>query len=97
MSVGLEALTIVGDRHCLTGLKNSERGGIRQLGRVAQGVLDLHATEAGARAVVGGDGEGVGGESVQRATGVVEELEGLVAGVGEGGHDLEVLDTVDGV
>jgi len=42
-----------------------------------------------------GDGEGVLGEGVQDTSGIVEELEGLVTGVGDGGGDLQVLQSVD--
>ena len=87
----------MGDRDGLAGLKDGEDGRVRQLGRVGEGVLDLHAREAGARTAVVRDGEGVGREGVQGATGVVEELEGLVASVGERRGDLEVLDTVDSI
>lgn len=87
----------MGYRHRLAGLKDGECGGIRQLGCVARGVLHPDAGEAGTGAVVGGNGKGVGGKSVQGTAGVVEELDGLVASVGESSHDLEILHTVDRV
>ena len=91
------ARTIVGDRHRLARREDSEDRRIRHLRRVVERVLDPHTRKVRARAVPGGDGECVCGEGVQGAARVVEELEGLVAGVGQRGNNLEVLDTVDSV
>jgi len=41
------------------------------------------------------DDEGVLGEGVQDSTGVIEECEGLVTGVGNGCCDLQVLRSID--
>ena len=42
-----------------------------------------------------GDAEGILGEGVQDPTGIVEEFQGLVTGVGDGRGDLQVLQPVD--
>ena len=91
------ARTIVGDGHRMTRREDGEDRRIRHLRRIVEGILDPHTREVRARAVPGGDGECVGRECVQSASGVIEELEGLVSGVGERGDDLEVLNTVDSV
>jgi len=58
-------------------------------------VIHLCAGERWAR--TGGicDGEGVLGEGAQDSTGIVEEFEGLVTGVGDGRGDLQVLQSID--
>ena len=86
----------MGDRHRLAGCKHDEVRGVLHLRCVVE-VLDAHTSEGRAGAVAGGDDECVGGEGMQSAAGVVEELEGLVSGVGEDGDDLEFLDTVDDI
>ena len=63
--------------------------------RVTGQVIHLGAVERRARAVGVGDGEGVCGEGVQDSTGIIEEFEGLVAGVGDGRSNLQVLQSVD--
>jgi hypothetical protein len=61
-------------------------------------VLDLGTNEGwGSTRLLVNDAEGVGGQLVQERAGVVEERDGLVAGVGESCGDLEVLDTIDGI
>jgi len=42
-----------------------------------------------------GDGEGVLGKGVQDTPGIVEKFEGPVTGVGDGGGDLQVLQSID--
>lgn len=88
-------LTVVVNRDGLARSKDGERLGVGALSSLLKRVLDLVADEAGRGTGVGGDGEGVGREGVESTAGVVEELEGLVTSVGEGGGDLQVVDTVD--
>jgi len=58
-------------------------------------VIHLGALERRARTRGFGDGEGVLGEWVQGPTGIIEKLEGLVTGVGDGHGDLQVLQSID--
>lgn len=58
---------------------------------------NLDTSEARARARVSDDVEGVGRERVQGTTGVVQQLEGLITRVDEGGGDLQVVDAIDGL
>ena len=58
-------------------------------------VIYLGTVEQGARASGVGDAEGVLGEGAQDPTGIVQEFEGLVTGVGNGRGDLQVLQPVD--
>ena len=51
--------------------------------------------ERGSRASAIGDAEGVFGEGAQDATGIVEEFESLVAGVGNGRGNLQVFQSID--
>ena len=51
--------------------------------------------ERGTRASAIGDAEGVFGERTQDATGIVEEFESLVAGVGHGRGDLQGFQSID--
>jgi len=58
-------------------------------------VVYLGAVERRARATGIGDAEGVLWEGAQDPTGVLEELEGLVTGVGDGRGDLQVPQSID--
>ena len=57
--------------------------------------IHLCAVERGVRASGIGDGEAIFGERAQDSTGIVEKLEGLVAGVEDGRGDLQVLQSFD--
>ena len=63
--------------------------------RVTRWVIHLGAIERRARASRVGDCEGVLGEGAQDSTGIVEEPEGLVTGVGDDRGDLQVLQSID--
>ena len=78
-----------------TGGEDGEGRVVLVLGSLVEGVLDLRTNEARASTRVRGDGEGVGRERVQDATGIVDELEGLVTSVGDGRGDLQVLDAIN--
>ena len=54
-------------------------------------VIYLSAAEPGVRAGGMGDSEAVFGEGAQDSTGIVEQFQGLVAGVEDGYNDLQVL------
>jgi len=86
---------IMGDVDRSTRSENGENAGIIEAGGVFRAVLDLATVEQGAGASGIGDTEGVLGEGVQDSTGIVEEFEGLVAGVGDDRGDLQVLQPVD--
>ena len=58
-------------------------------------MIYLGTNERGLRASGIGDVEGVFGEGGQNPTGIVEEFQGLVTGVGDGRGDLQVLQSVD--
>jgi len=58
-------------------------------------VIYLGTVERRAGANSTGDAEGVLREGVQDSTGVFEELEGLVTGVGDGRGDLQVPQSID--
>ena len=58
-------------------------------------VIYLGAVEQGARSSGIGDNEAVFGEGAQDSTGIVEEFEGLVAGVNNGRGDFQVFQTID--
>jgi len=58
-------------------------------------VFDLDTSEVWGRAVGRRDGEGIGGEFVQGATGVVQNLESEVTSVLDSGNQLEVVDAVN--
>ena len=88
-------LTVVRHSEGSTGGKDGEGRDVLALGSLVKAVLDLRTNEGRALARIRGDGEGVGRERVQGAAGVVDELEGLVTSVGDGGGDLEVLNTVN--
>ena len=57
--------------------------------------IHLGTFERRARTRYVGDGEGILGEGVQGPTGIVEKLEDLVTGVGDGRGDLQVLQSID--
>ena len=63
--------------------------------QVNRRVIHLCAGKRWARTRGIGNGEGVLGEGVQDSTGIVEEFEGLVTGVGDGRGDLQVLQPID--
>jgi len=63
--------------------------------RLTRGVIYLGAVERRAGTSGISDNEGVLGEGVQDTTGIVEEFEGLVAGVGDSRGDLQVLQPID--
>ena len=75
----------MGDRQRLAQREDGEDRRIRHPRRVVEGVLDPHAGEAMAGAVVSSDDEDIGAEGVQNTARVIKEPEGFVAGVGEGG------------
>lgn len=83
------------NRDRFSGSKDSERLRVCALSRLARHVLHLRTDEARCLARVGGNGEGVRWKGMQRAAGVVEELESLITRVGQGGGDFQVLDTID--
>ena len=58
-------------------------------------MIHLGAFERRARTREIGDIEGVLREGVQGPTGVIEKLEGLVTGVGDGRGDLQVFQSID--
>ena len=92
-----EGLTIVSDGHSRAGGKHGEHGRVRRFRGLARRVLNPYTSETGSGTAASGDGEGVSRKGVEDTVGVVEELEGLIAGVSERGDDLQVLDTIDSV
>ena len=58
-------------------------------------ILDLDTSEVWGGAAGSREGKGIGGELVQGTTGVVQNLEGEVTSVLDGGGQLEVVDTVN--
>ena len=82
-------LTVVGDGNGFTRCKDGERG-IRALGSDGfWGVLDLDTVEERGGVVSVVDGKAVGRVfAVEDAGRVVEDLQGFVTRVGEGGGDL---------
>ena len=62
---------------------------------VTRRVIHLGTFERRTRTGGIGDGEGVLGEGVQGPTWIIEKLEGLVAGIGDGRDDPQVLQSVD--
>jgi hypothetical protein len=63
--------------------------------RVIGSATYLGTAEQGARASGIGDVKAVLGEGAQNATGIVEEFEGLVTGVGNRRDDLQVPQSID--
>ncbi len=72
-----------------------EHGEGAELSSGAGHVLELHAGERGRRARSSGNGERVGRKLVQWPAGIIQDLEGLVTSVGQGGGELEVLHRAD--
>ena len=62
----------------------------RQTGVIYPGTIERRASASGIS-----DAKGIFGERVQDSTGIVEEFQGLVTGVGDGRGDLQVLQPVD--
>ena len=62
---------------------------------VTRRVIHLGAFERRARTQGIGDSEGVFGEGAQGPTGIIQKLESLVAGVGDGCSDPQVLQSID--
>ena len=79
-----------------TGSEDSEGALLSKVDGSLGRVLDLHAAELGDSAgVLLSDGESLSGHLAEGAERVVEELQGLVTGVGNGSLDFEVVDTIN--
>lgn len=78
------------------GLAGREHGEGAELNCGAGDVFELDAGERGRRAGSGGNRERVGRKLVQRPAGIIQDLEGFVTGVGQGGSELEVFHRADG-
>ena len=80
----------------LTRSEDGEGGLFAEVNGVVGRVLDLDTAELGSSTrILVGDGESLSGQLGKRAERVVEELQGLVTGVGNGSLDLEVVDTIN--
>lgn len=90
--------TVMGDGDGSARRKDGEGVLLADLSSVLQNVLGLHAREGwGGASVLVDDGERVRRQRVEGAARVVEQLEGLIAGVDEGGRQLEVAYAVNGL
>ena len=84
---------LYGDR--LAGREDGESIALTDLGGSRGDILDLDTGEVGDSASRVLNGERIGGQLVKDTTRVVEQLERLIAGVGDRGSDLQVVDPVD--
>lgn len=76
--------------------ENGERARVVRGDGLRRHILRLNTSEGRSNTSITGDGEAVGGQLGERATGVVEELQGLITGVDESSDHLQVVHTIDG-